>query len=84
MGHAVRARFVDVSELEPCRPLEVALAELRSLAADEYLVLGHRREPVPLYAMLPAMGFSHRVRKGRTTPFEIVIWRSVQPPPGDA
>jgi len=83
MERTVHARFVDVSELEPPRPMEVALSELRSLAAGEHLVLAHRREPVPLYALLAAMGFQHRVRTGRRTAFEIVIWRASEPPPGD-
>jgi hypothetical protein len=79
----VRARFVDVSELEPPRPMEVALAQLRGLAPGEHLVLAHRREPVPLYALLGPMGFQHRVRPGRHTAFEIVIWRADEPSPGD-
>jgi hypothetical protein len=72
----LRCRTVDVSALEPPQPMEVALAALRELAADEYLVLQHRREPVPLYAMLAAMGFCHRVRPGRATAVEVVIWRA--------
>lgn len=69
-----RARIVDVSDLEPPRPMEVALATLRELADDEYLVFRHRREPFPLYAMLTEMGFSYRVRAGTVTPIEVVIW----------
>ncbi len=77
----LRARIVDVSELEPPEPMAVALASLRELGVDEYLVLRHRREPIPLFPMLIEMGFACRVRDGRATPIEVVIWRSDAPEP---
>ena len=79
-----RARIVDVSELEPPRPLAVAVAALRELGDGQYLVVRHRREPVPLYAMLTEMGFSYRVREGAVTPIEVVIWASSDEPPVEA
>ncbi len=75
------ARLIDVSQLEPPEPMQVALAELETLANDDYLVLQHRREPFPLYAMLATMGFEHRTRPGCDTAFEIVIWRRSGPRP---
>ena len=80
----MRARHVDVSELDPPQPMLVALAELRELAGDEYLVLAHRREPVPLYAMLETMGFAHRAQPGRRAAFEILIWRRSGPSPSES
>lgn len=79
-----RPRIVDVSGLEPPQPMQVALANLRELAADEYLVLRHRREPIPLYAMLRELGFVHRARKGSVTAIEVVIWRQGEEDPEPA
>lgn len=75
------ARIVDVSGLEPPQPMQVALEQLRTLGAEDYLVLQHRREPIPLYAMLGQLGFAHRVRKGAATAIEVVIWRRGTPEP---
>lgn len=61
--------------------MAAALAALASLAADEYLVLAHRREPFPLYGTLAAMGYCHRVRPGTRTAYEIVVWRCGDPDP---
>lgn len=77
----MRARLVDVSALPAPEPLQAALAALAGLAADEYLVLAHRREPVPLYELLAAAGYRHRVRRGRATAIEVVIWRADGPDP---
>jgi hypothetical protein len=79
----VRARIVDTSELEPPEPMQVVLAELDALAEDEYLVMRHRREPVPLYVILAARCFRHQVRPGTATPIEVVIWRERGPVPDE-
>ncbi len=68
-------RLVDVSELEPCEPLERALAAADSLRPGEYLRLLHRREPFPLYRILADRGFAHRTVPGDRTAFEVFIWR---------
>ena len=75
----MRARYVDVSDLEPPEPMVVAVTESQKLEPDEFLVLAHRREPFPLYTMLETMGFAHCARKGSRTAFEILIWRSSGP-----
>jgi hypothetical protein len=71
----MRARCLDVHDLEPPLPLQRALAALQTLASDEYLRLHHRREPLPLYAMLPELGFRHRTRTRPDGDYDIVIWR---------
>lgn len=76
-----RPRILDVSELEPPEPMTRALAALRALAPDEYLLLRHRRVPVPLLPMLAELGFAHRVRPGRTTAVEVLAWRQGAPEP---
>lgn len=71
----MRARHLDTSALEPPEPLQRVLAALRELGADEYLVMAHRHEPTPLFALIVPMGFRYRVRPGQRTPVEVVIWR---------
>ncbi|BAU46837.1 hypothetical protein SVA_0255 [Sulfurifustis variabilis] len=71
----VRERVIDVSALPPPEPLERALAALPALSRGEYLRMLHWREPFPLYAILPDLGFAYAVRAGRRAPYEILIWR---------
>ena len=65
---------LDVSHLEPCEPLERALAALATLPVGEYLKILHRMEPYPLYQILSQQGFAWRTQPGKTTPVEILIW----------
>ena len=74
-------RRLDVSSLEPPGPFAAALAALRELPPGDWLVLAHRREPVPLLDLLAGLGFRHRVRKGSAVPVEVVIWRAADPEP---
>ncbi len=67
-------RRVDVSSLEPPEPMQAVIEALRGLGEDEYLVMCHRRQPLPLFAMLLEMGHCYRVRAGALTSYEIVIW----------
>jgi uncharacterized protein (DUF2249 family) len=67
---------VDARGLEPPEPLERVLAALRELRPGENVLMRHRREPLPLYAMLDAMGFVHRTLRDRPAEFRIWIWRS--------
>ncbi|MFO1050762.1 MAG: DUF2249 domain-containing protein [Planctomycetota bacterium] len=73
------ARILDVSGLPPPQPMTEILAALRSLGADEYLVVQHRREPFPLYPMLQELGFAWQVHHGATPPIEILIWPASWP-----
>jgi len=68
-------RLLDVSELEPCEPLQRTLAALQTLAQGDYLRVVHRREPHPLYPLLEKSGFRWHTRKGGKAGFEILIWR---------
>lgn len=54
------SRLIDGRDMEPPEPLERAIAELRTLAAGEELVMLLRCEPLPLYAMLDRNGFCHQ------------------------
>ncbi len=68
-------RVLNVSELAPPEPFERVLAALETLAAGEYLRMLHRREPLLLYPWLQEHGFEWLTQPGRTTEFEIIIWR---------
>ncbi len=53
-------RVIDGRDMEPPEPLELAVAELATLAPGEELVMLLRCEPLPLYAILDRNGFCHR------------------------
>ena len=55
-------RLIDGRDLSPPEPLELALAELATLAPGEELVMLLRCEPLPLYSILERNGFSYRTR----------------------
>jgi uncharacterized protein (DUF2249 family) len=69
-------RRIDVRELEPPEPLELALDMAHNLRPGEYLRMLHRREPYPLYRLLEQDGFRYRLHSGGDSPFEILIWRA--------
>lgn len=69
-------QVLDVSQLEPCEPLERVLAAIPLLQADEYLCMQHRMEPHPLYPILTEKGYSWFSCAGRDVPVEVYIWRS--------
>lgn len=69
-------RLLDVSELEPCEPLERSLDAVDELGPGDHLRVLHRREPFPLYRILTERGFAHRTVPGERTAFEIFIWRA--------
>ncbi len=65
---------LDVSELEPCEPLQRTLAALQTLSKGDYLRVIHRREPHLLYPLLEKSGFLWRTRAGGEAGVEILIW----------
>ncbi len=69
-------RVLDVSDLEPCEPMERSLAAVDELGPGDHLRILHRREPFPLYEILTERGFAHRTIEGRRTPIEILVWRA--------
>jgi len=69
-------RVLDVSQLEPCEPMERILSTIGDLQSGEYLRVLHRMEPHPLYPILTREGFAWLTQPGREVPVEISIWRS--------
>lgn len=68
-------RILDVSQLEPCEPLEQILATIPTLQTGEYLQVLHRIEPHLLYPILTRAGYAWITQAGQTTPIVIYIWR---------
>lgn len=68
-------RRLDVRDLPPPEPLQLALAAIRELAPGETLQMLHRREPQPLYALLPDLDCSYTVEH-RLDHFLILIRRN--------
>ena len=66
---------LDVSDLEPCEPLERTLEAVTLLKAGDFLRVQHRREPHLLYPLLEKGGFSWSTLPGQKSRFEILIWR---------
>lgn len=69
-------QVLDVSQLEPCEPLERVLAAIPSLQVGEYLCMLHRMEPHLLYPILTEKCYSWLTQAGRDVPVEVYIWRS--------
>jgi hypothetical protein len=53
-------RVIDGRDMEPPEPLELAMAELGTLAPGEELVMLLRCEPLPLYSILDRNGYRYR------------------------
>jgi hypothetical protein len=56
------ARLIDGRDLQPPEPLELALAELATMAPGEELVMLLRCEPLPLYSILDKNGFGYSAK----------------------
>ena len=67
-------QILDVSDLEPCEPMERTLEAVGGLGEGDYLRVIHRREPRLLYPVLEKMGFTWRCRPGGLSQYEIFIW----------
>ncbi len=69
-------QILDVSDLEPCEPLENILATIPNLQAGEYLRVLHRMEPHPLYPILTQKGYAWLTQEGQDVQIEVYIWRN--------
>lgn len=65
---------LDVSELEPPQPMQEICRTLASLQHGQLLHVRHRREPVPLFAILEQQQFDFRHRKESEGRHHIWIW----------
>lgn len=66
--------LLDVTDLAPPAPLEMALAALEMLPAGHYLRLLVKFDPVFLYPLLLVQGFAHESHKNTQENYEVLIW----------
>jgi len=66
---------LDVSDLEPCEPMERTLEYLQTLPDDDYLRVILRRDPKLLYPLIKQLGFTWRTQPGGPAAFEVFIWK---------
>ena len=69
-------RVIDGRGLQPPEPLELALAELATLAPGGELVLLLHSEPLPLYSILDQNGYRHRSERRADGTNEIRIQKA--------
>ena len=67
--------LLDVSDLEPCEPMELSLEAAGQLVPGKYLRILHRREPHPLFPLLESLGCQWRSVPGLVTNVEVFVWR---------
>jgi uncharacterized protein (DUF2249 family) len=72
------ARVIDGRGLPPPEPLELAVAELGTLAPGGELVLLLNCEPLPLYAILDRYGYRYRAERRADGTNEIHIQEIVR------
>ncbi len=70
-----RERYLDVSMLEPCEPLERSQEAAATLEPGEFLHIRHRREPFPLYDLLERQGMVHHTVVRGPGAVEIFVFR---------
>lgn len=64
---------LDVSPLPPPEPLEQILNTLAALPPGDRLRVIHRRQPFPIYDLLPQMGYVWETEERADGRFEILI-----------
>ena len=67
---------IDVHELQPPAPMEMALDALDKLSDGKYIKMIHRMQPFPLYKILDENGFRYKVTNSDVSAFDIYIWRA--------
>ena len=66
---------MDVTQLEPPAPLQMALEAIESLPSGDYLRLLTQRDPVFLYPLLLIQDFDHETKSLTQSGYEVLIWR---------
>jgi len=67
---------LDVSKLQPPEPMREICSNLQTLQSGQALHVYHRREPVPLYAILKQQGFSVMHLAVSDAEHHLWIWHS--------
>ena len=67
-------RYLDVSTLEPCEPLERSISAAQQLETGDFLHILHRQEPRLLFPLLRDSGYQwEQTFSGRGV--EVFVWR---------
>jgi uncharacterized protein (DUF2249 family) len=67
--------ILDVSELQPPLPMEMAMDAIDALKQGQYIKMIHRMQPHPLYTILFENGFKYKVAENNDL-FNIYIWKA--------
>jgi uncharacterized protein (DUF2249 family) len=67
--------LLDVHDMQPPAPMELAMDALQKLKDGEYIKMIHRMQPFPLYNILYDNGFQYKVTTGTVSAFDIYIWK---------
>lgn len=65
---------LDMREMEPPEPFELATSTLRELQPGQYVHMISARRPIMLYPWLQERGFSEDTRQRGEDLFDIFIW----------
>ena len=76
--------LLDVHDMQPPAPMELALDAVQKLQPGEYIKMIHRMQPFPLYNILFDNGFKHKVVTGTVSAFDIYIWKAADKATGQA
>ena len=68
--------LLDVSDLEPCEPLERTLTAVTNLEPGNWIRVLLCREPFPLYELLEKQGMRWKTQPGLNSAYETLIWHS--------
>jgi uncharacterized protein (DUF2249 family) len=68
--------LLEVHDLQPPQPMELALDALDKLQLGEYIKMVHRMQPFPLFKILDENSFRYRVTDSDTSAFDIYIWHA--------
>lgn len=66
---------LDVSDMQPPKPMELVLEAMDELHDCQYIKMIHRMEPHPLYNVLLDNGFRYKVETNNGL-FNIYIWKA--------
>jgi len=69
--------FLDVSDLEPCEPLDRSLSAARNLLQGQFLRVRYQRRPNPLFPLLQQLGcLWQEVDSDDSKSVVLLIWRA--------
>ena len=73
-----KIKIVDCRELEPPEPMVKVLEAVNNMAADEAVLMIHRKMPRLLFSKLDELGFSHDVTEESEGIIKLLVWRDLR------